>query len=78
LAIKGTAAGILPSPKSVVHREAATLLISHAGLNTTLTALGCKRGGIGDYREQAQRLQAESQAAGGKVKAADLIESASG
>jgi len=27
LAIKGTAAGILPSPKSVVHREAATLLI---------------------------------------------------
>jgi zeaxanthin glucosyltransferase len=98
--------------------EQSTLVISHAGLNTTLTALGCgvpvlaipitnEQPGIAarlvacgagrvlpvqrlavktlramviemlhnpGYREQAQRLQAENQAAGGVMAAADLVE----
>lgn len=102
--------------------ERATLVISHAGLNTTLTSLGCgvpvlaipitnEQPGIAArlvacgagrvlpvqrlaveplramvkemlqspaYREQAQRLQAENQAAGGVAAAADLVESATG
>ena len=102
--------------------ERATLVISHAGLNITLTALGCgvpvlaipitneqpgiaarlaccgagrvlpvHQLGVGplramvedmlrhpSYREQAQRLQGESQAAGGVVAAADWIESVAG
>jgi MGT family glycosyltransferase len=102
--------------------ERSTLVISHAGLNTTLTALGCgvpvlaipitnEQPGIAarlavsgagrvlpvhqlgveplramvaemlqnrSYREQAQRMQGESQAAGGVVAAADWIEGATG
>ncbi|MEB3305768.1 MAG: nucleotide disphospho-sugar-binding domain-containing protein [Cyanobacteriota bacterium] len=100
--------------------ERATLVISHAGLNTTLTALGTgvpvlaipitnEQPGIAarlaasgagrvlpvqklgvealramvaemlanpSYREQAQRMRAENQAAGGVAAAADLIERA--
>jgi MGT family glycosyltransferase len=100
--------------------ERARLVISHAGLNTTLTALGCgvpvlaipitnEQPGIAarllacgagrvmpvqrlaveplramvqemllspTYREQAQRLQAANQAAGGVATAADLVERA--
>jgi MGT family glycosyltransferase len=100
--------------------ERARLAISHAGLNTTLTALGCgvpvlaipitnEQPGIAarllacgagrvmpvqrlaveplramvqemllspTYREQAQRLQAANQAAGGVATAADLVERA--
>ncbi|MCP9775925.1 glycosyltransferase [Cyanobium sp. WAJ14-Wanaka] len=102
--------------------ERANLVITHAGLNTTLTALGSgvpvlaipitnEQPGIAarlaasgagqvlpvqklgvealrakvaemlgnpSYREQARRLQAENQAAGGVVAAADLVEAASG
>ena len=101
--------------------ERATLVITHAGLNTTLTALGagvpvlaipitneqpgiaarlatCGAGTVlplkrlraatlqslveemlanPSYREQAQRMQAANQAAGGLGKAADLIEGVS-
>lgn len=102
--------------------ERATLVISHAGLNTTLTTLGCgvpvlaipitnDQPGIAarlaacgagrvlplrrlaveplremvvemlmnpSYREQAQRMRAENQAAGGVVAAADWVEGATG
>jgi zeaxanthin glucosyltransferase len=102
--------------------ERASLVITHAGLNTTLTALGagvpvlaipitneqpgiaarlaaCGAGRVlplkrlraatlqalveemlanPSYREQAQRLQVENQAAGGVSRAADLMEAASG
>ena len=75
--------------------ERATLVISHAGLNTTLTALDCGAGRVlpvrqlrastlqamveemlhsPRYRAEALRLQAEGKAAGGVVRAADLIE----
>ncbi len=101
--------------------ERATLVITHAGLNTTLTALGagvpllalpitneqpgiaarlasCGAGRVlplkrlrvdilramvaemlanPSYRNEARRLQAESRAAGGVHKAADLIEAVS-
>ncbi|MFM7641964.1 MAG: glycosyltransferase [Cyanobium sp.] len=102
--------------------ERSTLVISHAGLNTTLTALDCgvpvlaipitnEQPGIAarlaacgagrvlplqrlaveplremvaemlmnpSYREQAQRMRAENQAAGGVVVAADWVEGATG
>ncbi|MFN9425746.1 MAG: glycosyltransferase [Cyanobacteriota bacterium] len=102
--------------------ERSTLVISHAGLNTTLTALDCgvpvlaipitnEQPGIAarlafcgagrvlpvqqlgeerlremvkemlknpSYREQAKRMRAENQAAGGVVVAAEWVESATG
>lgn len=102
--------------------ERASLVITHAGLNTTLTALGsgvpvlaipitneqpgiaarlatCGAGTVlplkrlraatlqalmeemlanPSYRQQARRLQAANQAAGGVERAADLVEAASG
>ncbi len=59
------------------------LVITHAGLNTTLTALGCGvplRALVATllreerYRQAAKRLQAEIAGAGGVARAADLIE----
>ena len=49
--------------------ERATLVISHAGLNNHPHLPWLRRAGVGD-REQAQRLQAENQAAGGVAAAA--------